>query len=89
MSEFIQSIDPIYSRIALFILFSIFLFTTSKKILNRFYPLLQEEDKWYSIKKFVMNTIYVIVFLVFNDNWIEFSLRYVVDIKERRLIKTR
>lgn len=65
MSEFIQSIDPIYSRIALFILFSIFLFTTSKKILNRFYPLLQEQDKWYSIKKFVMNTIYVIVFLVF------------------------
>ncbi len=27
------------------------------------------------------------IFMVFNDNWIEFSLRYVVDIKARRVTK--
>ena len=28
------------------------------------------------------------VFVVANDNWIEFSLRYVVDYKKRRDVKT-
>jgi len=29
------------------------------------------------------------VFIVANDNWIEFSLRYVVDYKKRRSIKDK
>ena len=65
MKELINSIDPIYVRIAIFILISIVLYVSTKKILNRFYPLLQEQNRWYSIKKVVMNTIYLIIFLIF------------------------
>lgn len=65
MTELLKSIDPFYIRIAMFILFSIFLYILSKKILHRFYPRLQEQNNWHSIKKVVMNTIYVIIFLIF------------------------
>lgn len=65
MKEFINSIDPIYIRIAIFIIAAIILYVSAKKILARFYPKLQEQNKWYSIKKTVMSTIYVIIFLIF------------------------
>ena len=65
MKELIQNIDSIYLRIGMFILFSVFLYVASRKILNRFYPVLQEQNKWYSIKKAVTNLIYVIIFLIF------------------------
>ncbi len=65
MREFINSIDPIYIRIAIFLIIAILLYVSSKKILNRLYPVLQEQNKWYSIKKAVMNTIYGIIFLIF------------------------
>jgi small-conductance mechanosensitive channel len=65
MNEFINSIDPIYIRIAVFLIITILLYISSKKILNRLYPVLQEQNKWYSIKKAVMNIIYGIIFLIF------------------------
>lgn len=65
MRELINAVDPIYMQIATFIVVAVFLYTFAKKILNRFYPVLQEQDKWYSIKKVVMNTIYVVIFLIF------------------------
>lgn len=65
MRELLNSIDPLLIRIATFIIVAIFLYVSTKKILNRFYPRLQEQDKWYSIKKLVMNTIYFIIFIIF------------------------
>jgi small-conductance mechanosensitive channel len=65
MKEFINSIDPIYMRIATFLIVAILLYVSSKKILSRLYPVLQEQNKWYSIKKTVMSTIYFIIFLIF------------------------
>lgn len=63
--DIINAIDPIYMRIFTFLVTGIVLYISAKKILNRFYPVLQEQNKWYSIKKVVMNTIYVIIFLIF------------------------
>jgi small-conductance mechanosensitive channel len=65
MRELIESINPIYTRIAIFIVVAVFLYVAAKRILNRFYPVLQEQEKWYFTKKIVMNTIYVIIFLIF------------------------
>jgi small-conductance mechanosensitive channel len=65
MRELIESINPIYTRIAIFIVVAVFLYVAAKRILNRFYPVLQEQNKWYFTKKIVMNTIYVIIFLIF------------------------
>lgn len=65
MQELYNSIDPLFFRIAAFIFFAIFLYVSTKKILNRFYPVLQEQNKWYSVKKLVMNTISFIIFLIF------------------------
>lgn len=65
MKEFINSIDPIYIRFATFLIIAILLYVSSKKILSRLYPVLQEQNKWHSIKKAVMSTIYFIIFLIF------------------------
>ncbi|WP_409229251.1 mechanosensitive ion channel family protein [Gudongella sp. SC589] len=65
MRELIDSINPIYSRIAIFIVVAVFLYVAAKRVLNRFYPVLQEQNKWYFTKKIVMNTIYVLIFLIF------------------------
>jgi small-conductance mechanosensitive channel len=65
MRELIESINPIYTRFAIFIVVAAFLYIAAKRILNRFYPVLQEQEKWYFTKKIVMNTIYVIIFLIF------------------------
>lgn len=65
MREFIESIDPLYIRITVFAISAIFIYITSKRILNRFYSRLQEQDKWYFTKKIVMNSIYVVIFIVF------------------------
>ena len=62
MRDFINSIDPIYIQIVIFLIIAILLYVTSKKILTRLYPVLQEQNKWYSTKKAVMNTIYGIIF---------------------------
>lgn len=65
MRELIESINPIYTRLAIFIVVAAFLYVAAKRVLNRFYPVLQEQNKWYFTKKIVMNTIYVIIFLIF------------------------
>ena len=65
MKEFINSADPLYIQITIFIIFTVALYAFAKKVLTRFYPVLQEQNKWYSIKKTVMNTVYVIIFLMF------------------------
>lgn len=65
MRQYLESIDPIYGRIAVFSLIAIVLYISAKRILNRFYPRLQEQDKWYFTRKIVMNTIYLVIFLVF------------------------
>lgn len=64
MREFINSVDPFYIRIVVVFTFSILLYISAKKVLNRFYPVLQEQNKWYFTKKIVMNTIYLIIFLI-------------------------
>lgn len=40
MREFIESIDPIYISIVMFIIVAVFLYVSAKKVLNRFYPVL-------------------------------------------------
>ncbi|WP_422485364.1 mechanosensitive ion channel family protein [Gudongella sp. DL1XJH-153] len=65
MREFIDSINPIYTQVAIFVVVAMVLYVTAKRVLNRFYPVLQEQNKWYFTKKIVMNTIYVIIFLIF------------------------
>jgi len=65
MREFFDSIDPIYLRAGTFIIVAIILYVSAKRILNRFYTTLQEQNKWYFTKKIVMNTIYLLIFLVF------------------------
>jgi small-conductance mechanosensitive channel len=45
---------------------------------------------WYDMrKKFKLEDALLEhqVFMIFNDNWVEFSLRYVVDMKARRVTK--
>lgn len=65
MNGFLDSIDPVYVRIASFVVIALLLYVSAKRILNRFYPMLQEQNKWYFTRKIVMNTIYVIIFLMF------------------------
>ena len=65
MQEFINSINPIYIRIAIFIIIAIILYVSAKIILSRFYAVLQEQNKWYSIKRTVMTSVYIVIFLVF------------------------
>jgi len=65
MREFIDSVNPLYTRIATFAIISILLYVTTKRVLNRFYPILQEQNKWYFTKKIVMNAIYFIIFVIF------------------------
>lgn len=65
MREIIASVDPFYIRLIGVIVFSFLLYLSAKKMLNKFYPLLLEQDKWYFNKKIVMNTIYMIIFLIF------------------------
>ena len=62
-------------RILLFVIVAIVLYVTTKRVLNRFYPRLQEQDKWYFTKKIVMNTLYLLIFLViivtfYNSFWV-------------------
>ena len=42
-------------------------------------------------KRYLVEEVMIdpMVWLSFNDNWIEFNLRYVVDIRERRLTRHR
>jgi small-conductance mechanosensitive channel len=50
------------------------------------------QDRWRSVtKRFVLEDTIIepSANLVFNDNWIEISLRYVVDSKKRRVTKNR
>ena len=45
---------------------------------------------WYDMRrefKLEPATLHPQVFMTFDDNWIEFSLRYVVDIRKRRITK--
>lgn len=65
MRDFIDNINPIYTRGAIFIIIAIFMYVAAKRVLNRFYPVLQEQNKWYFTRKIVMNTIYVLIFLIF------------------------
>lgn len=65
MREFFDSLDPIYIRAGAFIIVAIILYVSAKRILNRFYATLQEQNKWYFTRKIVMNTIYLLIFLVF------------------------
>ncbi|MBF7096656.1 mechanosensitive ion channel family protein [Alkalibacter mobilis] len=65
MREFIDSIDPIYIRILTFTISAIVIYIATKRILNKFYSRLQEQDKWYFTKKIVMNAIYVVIFIMF------------------------
>ncbi len=65
MRGVIDSIDPFYMRIVGVFIFSLVLYISAKKVLNKFYPILQEQNKWYFTKKIVMNTIYLIIFLIF------------------------
>lgn len=65
MREIIASVDPFYIRLIGVVVFSFLLYLSAKKMLNKFYPLLLEQDKWYFTKKIVMNTIYMIIFLIF------------------------
>lgn len=65
MREFFDSINPLYVRAGAFILAAIILYVSAKRILNRFYATLQEQNKWYFTKKIVMNTIYLVIFLIF------------------------
>ena len=65
MREFFDSLDPIYLRTGAFIIVAIILYVSAKRILNRFYATLQEQNKWYFTRKIVMNTIYLLIFLVF------------------------
>lgn len=64
MREFLNTIDPMVFRILLFVIVAIVLYVTAKRVLNQFYPRLQEKDKWYFTKKIVMNTLYLLIFLV-------------------------
>ena len=75
MREFLNTIDPMVFRILLFVIVAIVLYVTAKRVLNRFYPRLQEQDKWYFTKKIVMNTLYLLIFLViivtfYNSFWV-------------------
>ncbi|MFZ2258133.1 MAG: mechanosensitive ion channel domain-containing protein [Clostridiaceae bacterium] len=63
MREFLNTIDPMVFRILLFVVVVIVLYVTAKRVLNQFYPRLQEKDKWYFTKKIVMNTLYLLIFL--------------------------
>lgn len=65
MREFIDTLDPIVWKIAVFAVVALLLYLTATRILNRFYPRLQEQNKWYFTKKIVMNTIYLAIFLLF------------------------
>lgn len=65
MRAIIDSMDPFYIRIIGVFVFSLVLYITAKKILNKFYPVLLEQNKWYFTKKIVMNSIYLIIFLIF------------------------
>ena len=50
------------------------------------------KDKWRSVtKRFVLEETIIepTANLIFNDNWIEFALRYVVDSKKRRVTKNK
>ena len=75
MREFLNTIDPMVFRILLFVIVVIVLYVTAKRVLNQFYPRLQEQDKWYFTKKIVMNTLYLLIFLViivtfYNSFWV-------------------
>ena len=45
MREFFDSLDPIYIRTGMFIIIAIILYVSAKRILNRFYSTLQEQNK--------------------------------------------
>lgn len=52
----------------------------------------QAKEAWYNMRRqFRLEnaTLEHQTFMVFDDNWVELSLRYVVDIKERRRTKDR
>ena len=52
----------------------------------------QAKKAWYDMRrqfKLEDATLHHQVFMTFDDNWISFSLRYVVDIRERRITKDR
>lgn len=60
----------------------------SKEITSKYIP--DAKKEWQEMKaKFRIEDASVeqLIFMVANDNWLEFSLRYVVDFRERRSIK--